>query len=189
MRSSIYRPKGTILVKNIESVTRDVIKKFLIKHVIPAIKSKWPPREKYKTIFIQQDNARPHVAVDDADVVAAGTAGGWNIRLMCQPPKSPDFNVLDLGYFSSIQSLQNKENANNVSELVQVVHKSFTRLPKETLEDTFLTFQKVLECAIEHNGGNQYKLPHINKKKLRKENKLPITFRCDDKIYMNGKKA
>jgi hypothetical protein len=42
----------------------------------------------------------------------------------------------------------------------------------ESLEGNFLNLQKVLECAIEHNGGNQYKLPHMKKKKLRKANKL-----------------
>ncbi|ETV69441.1 hypothetical protein H257_14816 [Aphanomyces astaci] len=42
-----------------------------------------------------------------ASLVLAGT-----FVVRCQTPNSPDLNVLDLGYFASIQSLQN-----NVSEL------------------------------------------------------------------------
>ena len=105
---------------------------------------------------------------------------------MNQPAKSPDFNVLDLGYFSSIQSLQNKERILNTKGLVTAVQNSFLCLSSEKLEDTFLTFQKVLECALDNDGGNQYKLPHVGKKKLRKENKLPITFRCDKDIFLKG---
>ena len=150
------------------------------------LKKKWPQREKYKTIYIQQDNAKPHVAVDDEEVVKAATSDGWNIRLICQPPKSPDFNVLDLGYFSSIQSLQDKEDIHNTSELCEVVQRSFKDLGDDKLEDNFLTFQKVLKCTIKHNGSNQFKLPRIGKKKLRAENKLPTTFRCDQAVYRKG---
>jgi hypothetical protein len=27
---------------------------------------------------------------------------GWNLKLKCQPPDSPDLNVLDLGFFNVI---------------------------------------------------------------------------------------
>jgi hypothetical protein len=40
-RSSINRPKGTMEVKSIESVTKDVFKRYLIERVIPDIKAKW----------------------------------------------------------------------------------------------------------------------------------------------------
>ena len=59
----------------------------------------------------------------------------------------------------------------------------------ESLEDNFLNLQKVLECAIEHNGGNQYKLPRMKKKTLYKANKLPVPFRCDKEIYIKGQEA
>ncbi|ETM00284.1 hypothetical protein L917_02979 [Phytophthora nicotianae] len=59
-RSRINRPAGTILTKNIESIDRTVIKRFLLDELIPAIKRKWPVRDRHLPILIQQDNARPH---------------------------------------------------------------------------------------------------------------------------------
>ncbi|ETI53387.1 hypothetical protein F443_03632 [Phytophthora nicotianae P1569] len=105
-RTSKNRPKGTIVLRNVESVDREAYKATLIGDIIPAIKAKWPRSGKKRTIYIQQDNAKPHVSVDDPDIMAAGRSGGWDIRMRCQPPNSPDLNVLDLGYFRSIQSLQ-----------------------------------------------------------------------------------
>jgi hypothetical protein len=104
-RNSKNRPKGTLVTKPIE-INREIYTKLIIEKVIPAIKSKWLKNQKSVAIRIQQDNARPHAKVDDPAILEAGHEGGWNITLTCQPPNSPDFNVLDLGYFNSIQSLQ-----------------------------------------------------------------------------------
>jgi hypothetical protein len=43
--------------------------------------------------------------------------GGFDIRLICQPPNSPDFNILDLGFFRAIQAIQYTK----VVELVPIV--------------------------------------------------------------------
>jgi hypothetical protein len=39
--SSVNRPAGTMEVKSITSITRDVIRQFMIEKVLPAIKAKW----------------------------------------------------------------------------------------------------------------------------------------------------
>jgi hypothetical protein len=52
-----------------------------------------------KSIFIQQDNAPSHLKLDDPDFCEAAKIGGFDIRLICQPPNSSDFNILDLGFF------------------------------------------------------------------------------------------
>ncbi|ETV80703.1 hypothetical protein H257_06204 [Aphanomyces astaci] len=89
------------------TVTKPIYRRLLVDKVIPAIQAKWPGR-RGGTIYLQQDNARPHVAVDDAEVVAASRKNGWNIQLVAQPAMSPDFNVHDLGFFNAIQSLQHQ---------------------------------------------------------------------------------
>lgn len=99
-------PEGLFCVRNIDSVNRDVCKEYLLTHVIPAIKEKWPRKDRHKPIFIQQDNARAHVPSSDPDILAAGMADGWCIRLIHQPANSPDFNVLDFVLFTSIQAPQ-----------------------------------------------------------------------------------
>ena len=50
---------------------------------------------------------------------------GFYIQLVQQPPNSPDMNVLDLGFFRSIQALQYQKAAYNVTQLVRVVNNAF----------------------------------------------------------------
>lgn len=101
-RNNKNRLKGTMLTVDMEVVNRDVYRQFLIDCVIPSIKMKWPAWDRHKTIYIQQDNAKPHVIPDDEAIVAAGQSYEWDIRLRCQPPNSPDCDALDLEYFRTI---------------------------------------------------------------------------------------
>lgn len=100
--SSKNRPAGTMQVKPIQSITKEVIKKFMIEKLFPAIRKKWPG-DNSETNWIQQDNARSHVDPSDKDFVEATALYGYDIRLCCyQPPNSANINVLDLGYFRAI---------------------------------------------------------------------------------------
>ena len=47
------------------SVTKEVSRDFLVNKVLPALKAKCPDEERGMPIFIQQDNAWTHIAVDD----------------------------------------------------------------------------------------------------------------------------
>ncbi|ETL90022.1 hypothetical protein L917_11151 [Phytophthora nicotianae] len=130
-RSSVNRPAGTVLTRNIGSINRDVLKEFLL----------------------EKDNAKPHVSPHDPDIVAAGTADGWNIRLFYQPPNSPDLNVLDLGFFSSIQAIQLEIPLYCVDDLIAAVVSAFDVLPHTTLNDVFLT----LQCHVVHFTNRRWK--------------------------------
>ena len=81
-----------------------------------------------------------------------GTKEGWNIRLKNQPPNSPDLNVLDLEYVNSISFYS------------------------ETLNNTFLTLQKVMECVLMADCGNNAKLPHMHKETLARHRILLKNF-------------
>jgi hypothetical protein len=120
-RRSINHPAGTLAVKPITSITRDVIRDFMINKVLPAIREKWPREEINQSIFIQQDNAPSHLEVNDPVFCEAAKQGGFDIRLIGQPPKSPDMNILDLGFFRAIQSIQYKKHVKIVEDLVPVV--------------------------------------------------------------------
>jgi hypothetical protein len=65
----------------------------------------------------------------------------------------------------------------NAAELVEAVQNAFWKLPSLTLENTFLTLQKVLECAIRQRGGNQYKLSRVKTALLRRRMILSENFR------------
>jgi len=74
-----------------------------------------------KPIFIQQDNAPSHLKLDDPIFCEASKQEGFDICLICQPPNSPDFNILDLGFFRVIQAIQYKKNTKTVEALVPAV--------------------------------------------------------------------
>jgi len=59
--------------------------------------------------------------LDDPIFCEAAKQNGFDIRLICQPPNSPDFNILDLGFFRAIQAIQYKKNAKTVEALIPVV--------------------------------------------------------------------
>ena len=115
------RVRGDLMVKPIASITRDVMRDFMINKVLPAIRAKWPREDVGKPIYIQQDNAPSHLKLDDPVFCAAAKQNGFDIRLICQPPNSPDFNILDLGFFRAIQAIQYKKNAKTVEALIPAV--------------------------------------------------------------------
>ncbi|XP_042028358.1 uncharacterized protein LOC121775342 [Salvia splendens] len=67
-RSSRNRPRGTSETKPIPAVTQAVIREWLINKIIPAIHSKWPTSAS-KEIYIQQDNAKPHISTADPEAI------------------------------------------------------------------------------------------------------------------------
>ena len=88
-------PRGAIVTTPF-SVTKNNYREFMVTKVIPAIKDNWPDRN--CNMIIQQDGAPAHIGDNNAELVAAGTRGLWNIKLELQPPKSPDGNVLDVSF-------------------------------------------------------------------------------------------
>ncbi|ETW01378.1 hypothetical protein H310_06928 [Aphanomyces invadans] len=160
LRSSVNRPAGARVIKTL-TVTREIYREYLIKSVIPAIKEKWvwPAGVQVGEIVIQQDNARPHVLENDVAVIRAGQSGGWSIVVRNQPAKSPDLNVLDLGFFNSIQALQQQMVCSSIESLISAVKTAFAELPGSTLESTFGTLQRVIAAIVDAAGDNRYKVP------------------------------
>ncbi|KAF0702042.1 hypothetical protein AaE_016165 [Aphanomyces astaci] len=107
-----------------------------------------------------------HVAVDDVEVLAAG-----RIQLTAQPAMSPDFNVLDLGFFNAIQSLQHQTAVRTIYELIASV------------QDTFLTWQ-VMEEAFKLEGDNVYKLSHLKKDVQLKSETVALRPPCDEDVTL-----
>ncbi|VFQ65765.1 unnamed protein product [Cuscuta campestris] len=164
-RSSKNRPAGTLETKAEPTVNRDVMKRMLLTNLIPAIKQKWPGSS--RDIIIQQDNAKPHVDGNDPEIVAAAQEGDWNIQLKFQPPNSPDLNVLDLGFFRSIDSVQDQTAPRSLTDLVKFVTTAFEELSHDKLNNVFLTLQGVMGEILSHNGGNQFKIPHMGKSAIK----------------------
>ena len=100
-RSSKKRARGMPVWKN-QSITRDVYWEYLIQKLLPAIKQKWPMNN--GRIWLQQDGAKSHILDDDEEFKEAVDDIGLNLTVYTQSPNSPDINILDLGFFTAIQS-------------------------------------------------------------------------------------
>ncbi|XP_057791267.1 uncharacterized protein LOC131008402 [Salvia miltiorrhiza] len=108
--------------------------------LIPAIKAKWPSFYS-KDIYIQQDNARPHIKNEDIDFREVASSDGFNINIVHQPPNSPNTNINDLG----------------------------------CLQGCMLEILKV-------KGQNYYKLPHMKKGSLIRQEMMPLCLEVPQQL-------
>ena len=169
-RSSRKRQKGTMEIQAITSVTAEVVTRTIIDKLLPNIVALFP--RDTGTITIQLDGAGAHSIHNNDLIKRAFIDSGLDIRLMKQPAQSPDLNVLDLGYFTSIQGLQQKMECNTVDDLVENVLKSYEELEIRKLANIWITLQLVMLEIIKINGGNTYVLPHVNKSVLEMEGSI-----------------
>jgi hypothetical protein len=165
------------------TVYRDTMRSYLISKVLEAIRIRWPREDAGRMIYIQQDNARTHVPVDDEDFKIAAARTVFDIHLINQPPNSPDMNVLDLGFFASLQSKTDKTNSRNLDELIANVENEFRNYDVNDLRNVFLTLQGCLIEVMKAGGGNKYKIPHMNKERLEALGLLPRSLNCDRQLY------
>ncbi|RHY78169.1 hypothetical protein DYB30_014406 [Aphanomyces astaci] len=106
--------------------------------------------------------------------VCLPTAG----RLRCVGCHLTDLNVLDFGFFASIQSLQYEKMSRTVDNEVRHTMEAFSELNYEKLADVFLTYQLVMRLVIEHNEDNKFALPHLKKAALRRAGLLMSNVAC-----------
>ena len=154
-RSSKKRAKGTPVWKN-QCITQDVYREYLIQKFLPAVKEKWPRQN--ARIRLQQDGAKSHILEDNVEFKEVVQQIGLNLTVFTQAPNSPDTNILDLGFFRAIQSF-NDACPDNEEELIKSVEKAYGEYPWRKLNFVWLTLQSCLNKIIEHNGGNDYKIP------------------------------
>lgn len=179
-RSSKNRPRGTLELKPV-NVNKDVYRKMLVENLFPAVKRKWPDRR--SKIYVQQDGAPAHVREGDLEVLYQGNRYGWDINLDIQPPNSPDFNILDLGLFRSLQSTTWDSNITDIRDIVNTAEKAFKELDPLTLNDTFLSLQNHMESSMLVGGGNNFKEPHLNKERRRRAGENIELFMCSEEAY------
>ncbi|OMP10667.1 hypothetical protein COLO4_04362 [Corchorus olitorius] len=145
-KATVYRRVKEGLVKPHSNAIKPFLREQNKMNVLAAIREKWPEYGS-KTIYIQQDNAKPRIDSNDAEFLEAARREGFDIRLTNQPPNSPDLNVLDLGFFRAIQALQYQEAPNTVVKLVSDVE----RLEGQgELPTSFSCDQDIVKQALLH---------------------------------------
>ena len=119
-----------------------------------------------------EDGAPAHHSNRDTVWVAALQEMGLENRvvLCSQPANSPDTNILDLGFFNSLQSRHWLENPSTAVEIIEMVRKTFTEHPPALINRIWLSCQQCLNEIIDNNGSNDHRLGHMGKKKLEREN-------------------
>ncbi|KAM3192852.1 hypothetical protein ACQJBY_069810 [Aegilops geniculata] len=183
-RRSPYRERGEEVTKVLPSVTKGVSRDYMVNKLLPAIKALWPASERGRTIYIQQDNAKTHISVNDSVFCAAAQSDGWDIRLTCQPPNSPDLNILDLGFFAALQALFEKMSPGKIVDIVAKVKKAYDTYPAERSNRIFLTLQSCMCEVLKQKGGNRYKVPHMRKSFLAALEMLPDVVPCDADVVI-----
>ena len=168
-QSSKKCAKGTPVWKN-QCITRDVYWEYLIQKLLPAIKQRWPTSN--GRIRLQQDSAKSHILEDDEEFKEAVDEIGLNLTVYTQSPNSPDTNILDLGFFRAIQSF-NDDCPANEEELIKLVENAYGEYPLHKLNHVWLTLQSCLNMIIENDGGNDYKIPHMQKESMERRGLLP----------------
>ena len=58
-------------------------------------------------------------------------------------------------------------------ELIQQVERAFNEYPPHKIAYGFITLQSCLEEILKSDGNNTYRIPHMNKDRLRQEGRLP----------------
>ncbi|CAM9167108.1 unnamed protein product, partial [Ectocarpus sp. 12 AP-2014] len=183
------------MVTKAMEVTMGSYKKMLIDRVIPDIKRKFPrppasasPED--RIVWLRQDNACPPLVNDDPELTAALTSDGWDIRMLNQPANSLDTNILDLGFFASIQSPQeDKTTPGNIDDLLKVVNDAWEEESPAKLNRVWLSLQACLKENMLAGGDSAYKLPHLHKGRLETAGTLPWQLECKEEAWAKSSSA
>ncbi|XP_021753579.1 uncharacterized protein LOC110718949 [Chenopodium quinoa] len=143
-KKSKNRDAGAVEIKATQNINKEAIRAMLINNVIPSIKAKWPAHLP-KDIFIQWDNASPHQIPRDEEFQTACHSEGFNIQFIYQPLQSPDLNVLDLGLFNVIQSIQYQSFPKNLKELIERVTEAYQMFNPELNKQIWISLQCFME--------------------------------------------
>ena len=107
--------------------------------------------------FTNHDGASPHTARANVKQWAChGVKKKFKIEVITQPPQSPDLNVNDLAFFSSLQSdceLVAKETA---IELKEAVENCWQEYPADRMAAIWNCLFASLKGIVESKGDNSY---------------------------------
>jgi len=108
--------------------------------------------------LLQHDNARPHVNGDNPQIQTKARKDGWEIKMMNQSANSPDLNILDLGFFRSVQSIQQRLCAQDIDTLVSAVRRAFAEVSATSLLRNSIILKEVMKCVLDNKGRNCFKI-------------------------------
>ncbi|KAK3280131.1 hypothetical protein CYMTET_12017 [Cymbomonas tetramitiformis] len=114
-----------------------------------------------KDLAAQGDNATPHAGSKES---IEREAKKLKIELITQPAQSPDLNELDLVVFPAMQQRVDAVCAGEPKTpdaVMKAARQVWDELTPGVIHMAFEIKRIVMQCIIEHNGGNNFKIPHI----------------------------
>ena len=154
------------------------MKKFLHHKIITFIMKVWP-KAINKQVKIQWDNAGPHLKHLSPEIIKECTINRWNITFVNQLAKFPNLNVLHLGLFNAIQTVQYRIPLKNTEDLEAAVCDAWGNIKMDTISRMWYTLQVTMDSVFSVVGNNTYKLKHINKTKMLKEGLLGRNYQSE----------
>lgn len=160
-RSNLF---AGILKQRFFSVTKETYKKLFLNFVIPAMGENFPSSLSQKNI-VYHSSASPHnIAYDGEILMACDDCPTIDITL--QPANSPDFNVLDLGFFSLIYSFPDHLNARKIDVLVSALSEDFHETIYMILDRVQFSLQMCLQEVMKDVERNGYRISHSDKSQV-----------------------
>ena len=172
-RSSKNRLRGEQIIEPI-NVDVAVFLEQMKTNVFPAIRAAYHHAK--RSVVIQLDGAKPHVARGiQEELQAECLKDGFRITIQRQPPQSPDLNILDLGLFHSLQrrAVELKEGGSLI-DIVDAVNSAFASYDPDTLEQVWRALFSVQESVLEHEGGNDFAVPHEGARKIGRTDMMEV---------------
>ena len=160
-RPSKYRPAGATVWKPF-TINKQTFTDLLINTIFPAIRSSFEGSE---DIHLQFDGASPHTAKYTQEAIdkendRAFLAGEAVIIPHVQSPQSPDTNLNDLSFFSSLDSRVSRKRKRTTEQIFDRVEEEYNKITPQELEKHHQLKMVVNELIYENNGDNTYALPH-----------------------------
>ena len=183
LRNSRHRAAGTMVTQMVE-VHKEVYKEKMLSDVFPAIKR--PCGRTCPDVFSSSRTMlRPITSAMTPTswllVQQMGGTSGSSTSLQTAPTP----NILDLGFFNSIQSLQDRTTLNTVDELIVEVKRVFDEQDSATLGRVWTTYQAVLEQIMLAKGDNTFKLPHLHKEtRARRGGSIARALPCSNAAWV-----
>lgn len=99
-----------------------------------------------ENLRLQQDNARPHTAGITVDHIE-----GRNIRLLRQPPYSPDVNLCDRYLFPRLEAI--RDNFNSIEEIREFLNNELPNFTKQRMARALQNCMDHMQQIIDKEGA------------------------------------
>jgi hypothetical protein len=165
------------------AVTAEYYRAQMKDKILPAIIAAMPwAGKRGRKLVIQHDGAKPHTGKGNTEYwpeLVAELYPDRDIEMVVQPAQSPDLNILDLGFFSSLQRRIDETDPQNLSALLDHVEDCYWSYDRDTLERVWQALFNVYNCILQEKGGNEYLLPHTGVRKRQHAGALETCVAVD----------